>query len=60
MYELQLPICEPKEEDANKAKKDEKEDKKKGADAIQGSTSGEVTRVWVGNGAKVAPQQVAI
>ena len=48
-------ICEPKE--ANKAK-DEKEDKKKGGDAIQGASSGEVTRVWVGTGSKVAPQQV--
>merc|ERR1719222_1696485 len=47
-------ICEPTE--ANKAK-DEKEDKKKGGDAIQGASSGEVTRVWVGTGAKVAPQQ---
>ena len=43
-------ICEPKE--ANKAK-DEKEDKKKG-NAIPGASSG----VWVGTGAKVAPQQV--
>ena len=42
-------ICEPK--DANKAKA-EKEDKKKGGDAIQGASSGEVT-VWVGTGAKV-------
>ena len=49
-------ICEPKE--ANKVKEDEKEDKKKGGDAIQGASSGEVTRVWVGTGAKVAPQQV--
>ena len=49
-------ICEPK--DASKAKA-EKEDKKKGGDAIQGVSSGEVTRVWVGTGAKVAPQQVA-
>ena len=49
-------ICEPK--DANKAKA-EKEDKKKEADAIRGASSGEVTRVWVGTGAKVAPQQVA-
>ena len=49
-------ICEPT--DANKAK-DEKEDKKKGGDAIQGASSGEVTRVWVGTGSKVAPQQVA-
>ena len=48
-------ICEPK--DANNAK-DEKEDKKKGANAIQGTSSGEVTRVWVGTGAKVAPQKV--
>ena len=48
-------ICEPK--DANKAK-DEKEDKRKEADAIQGTSSCEVTRVWVGTGAKVAPQQV--
>ena len=36
-----------------------KEDKKKGGDAIQGASPGEVTRVWVGAGAKVAPQQVA-
>ena len=49
-------ICEPK--DANKAK-DEKEDKKKGANAIQGVSSGEITRVWVGTGAKVAPKKVA-
>ena len=49
-------ICEPK--DANKAKA-EKEDKKKEADALQGASPGEVTRVWVGTGAKVAPQQVA-
>ena len=48
-------ICEPK--DANKTK-DEKDDKRKEADAIQGTFSGEVTRVWVGTGAKVAPQQV--
>ena len=51
-------ICEPKEEDANKAKAG-KEDEKKGSNAIQGASSGEVTRVWVGTGAKVAPQQVA-
>ena len=38
--------------------KDENEDKKKGVNAIQGASSGEVTRVWVGTGAKVAPQQV--
>ena len=48
-------ICEPK--DVNKAKAEE-EDKRKGANAIQGASSGEVTRVWVGTGAKVAPQQV--
>ena len=48
-------ICEPT--DANKAKP-EKGDKKKGGEAIQGASSGEVTRVWVGTGAKVAPQQV--
>ena len=49
-------ICEPK--DANKAKAG-KEDKKEGGDAIQGASSGEVTRVWVGTGVKVAPLQVA-
>ena len=48
-------ICEPT--DANRAKA-EKRDKKKGGEAIQGASSGEVTRVWVGTGAKVAPQQV--
>merc|ERR1712218_615604 len=47
-------ICEPK--DANKAQAEE-EDKRKGAIAIQGASSGEVTRVWVGTGAKVTPQQ---
>ena len=47
-------ICEPK--DTNRAKA---EDKKKEGDAIQGVSSGEVTHVWVGTGAKVAPQQVA-
>ena len=46
-------ICEPT--DANKLKAG---DKKKKEDAIQGASSGEVTRVWVGTGAKVAPQQV--
>ena len=46
--------CETK--DAKKAET-EKEDKKKEEDAIQGVSS-EVTRVWVGTGAKVAPQQV--
>ena len=48
-------ICEPK--DADKAK-DEKEDQKKGVNTIQQASSGEVTRVWVGTGAKVTPQQV--
>ena len=47
-------ICEPT--DANKLKA---EDKKKEEDSIQGASSGEVRRVWVGTGAKVAPQQVA-
>ena len=47
-------ICET--HDANKAKA---EDKKKGRDVIQGVSSGDITRVWVGTGAKVAPQQVA-
>ena len=42
-------ICEPK--DANKTEKE-------GVDAIQGASSGDVARVWVGTGAKVAPQQV--
>ena len=45
-------ICDPKE--ANKTK----EGKKKEGDAIQGASSSEVTCVWVGTGAKVAPQQV--
>ena len=48
-------ICDPK--DANKTKA-EKKDTKKEVDAIRGASSGEVTRVWVGTGAKVAPQQV--
>ena len=48
-------VCETK--DANKAKAG-KEDKKKGENVIQGASSSEVTRVWVGTGAKVAPQQV--
>ena len=48
-------ICEPK--DGNEAKAG-KEDKKKAADPVQIASSGEVTRVWVGTGAKVAPQQV--
>ena len=39
--------------------KAEKEDKKIGTDPIQGDSSGEVTRVWVGTGTKMAPQQVA-
>ena len=48
-------ICEPTEADKAKA-----EDKKKGVDAIQGASSSEITGVWVGTGAKVAPQQVEI
>ena len=49
-------ICEPKDDNKTMT---EKEDKKIGMNAIQGASSGEVTRVWVGTGAKVAPQQVA-
>ena len=45
-------ICEPKDA------KDEKEDKKKEVGAIQAASSGEVSNVWVGTGAKVAPQKV--
>ena len=51
-------VCEPKY--ANKAR-DEKEDKKNEAGAIQGASPqspGEVTLVWVGTEAKVAPLQV--
>ena len=48
-------ICEPTDA---KRSKPEKGDKKKGGEAIQGASSGEVTRVWVGTGAKVAPEQV--
>ena len=48
---------EPTKKDTKKVK-DGKGDKKKEGDAIQGASSGEVTRVWVGTGAKVAPQQV--
>ena len=48
-------LCEPKDANVDKTKK---VDKKEGGDAIQGASSGEVTRVWVGIGAKVAPQQV--
>ena len=48
-------LCELKDANVDKAKK---VDKKEGGDAIQGASSGEVTRVWVGIGAKVAPQQV--
>ena len=46
-------ICEPT--DANRRKA---EDEKKKVDAIQGASSGDIMRVWVGTGAKVAPQQV--
>ena len=51
-------VCEPK----YKAR-DEKEDKKNEAGAIQGASPqspGEVTRVWVGTEAKVAPLQVVL
>ena len=47
-------LCEPK--DTNEA---EKGDEKKGGNAIQGASSGEVALAWIGTGAKVAPQQVA-
>ena len=53
-------VCEPKY--ANKAR-DEKEDKKNEVGAIQGASPqspGEVTRVWVGTEAKVAPLQVVL
>ena len=50
-------VLTPKE-DVNNAKA-EKDDKKKATNATQGASSGEVTHVWVGTGAKVAPQQVA-
>ena len=50
-------ICEPKDTHNAMA---EKGDKKKEANVVQGASSGEVTRVWVGTGAKVAPKQVAI
>ena len=49
-------LCEPKDANVDKTTK---VDKQEGGDAIQGASSGEVTRVWVGTGAKVAPQQVA-
>ena len=49
-------ICEPK--DANKTKTGDR-DKKKRTGPIQRASSGEMTPVWVGTGAKVAPQQVA-
>ena len=50
-------ICEPTDDNKTKA---EKEDKNKGGYNILRALSGEVTRVWVGTEAKVAPQQVAI
>ena len=49
-------VCEPK--DGTKAKAG-KGDMMKEVDVIQGASSGEVTRVWVGTRAKVTPQQVA-
>ena len=54
-------ICctKPKEKGAKeKEKKESKEDKAKIVDVSQGASSGEVTSVWVGTGAKVAPKQV--
>ena len=45
-------ICEPKDV------KTEKKDKKNGANATQGVSSGEITSVWVGTGTKVTPQEV--
>ena len=54
-------ICsaEPKEEDAKERKAKKKSGEKgKIANVSQGVSSGEVTSVWVGTGAKVAPQQV--
>ena len=48
-------ICEPKYDNKSKT---EKEDKKKGANAIQGASSGEIISVWVGTGTKVTPQEV--
>ena len=47
-------ICAPKEDDAKTGKENQKEK----TNAIQGASSGVVTHVWVGTGAKVAPQQV--
>ena len=58
-------ICcsETKEKDSkgDKTKKERKGKKAKVEDdASQGASSGDVTTVWVGTGAKVAPQQVAL
>ena len=53
-------ICKAKEKDASIVNaREEQGDKKTGKDVVQGASSGEVTSVWVGTGAKVAPQQVA-
>ena len=54
-------ICctEPKEKDAKEREnKERKGDEAKIGDVSQGASSGEVTSVWVGTGAKVAPKQV--
>ena len=51
-------ICEPTDAYNYKANDEKGDKKKKGGEAIQGASSGEVTRVWVGTGANVAPQQV--
>ena len=54
-------ICcaEPKEKDAKeRGKKKRKGDETKIVDVSQGASSGEVTSVWVGTGAKVAPKKV--
>ena len=50
-------ICKQKKTHIAKDAKDEKVDKKKGGDAIQGASSSKVTRVWIGTGAKVAPTE---
>ena len=53
-------ICESEDSKKtdDKTKNAEKEIKKKEGGGIKGSSLGEKTRVWVGTGAKVAPQQV--
>ena len=51
-------ICTRPEEKKEKEKKEKTGTKSKVADASRQLPSGEVTSVWVGIGAKVAPQQV--